>query len=244
MSAETLALRTQEQIHLVARDPVEMQNARERLEGWLPAKLQSIRAELVELERAHESASARHFAATVQNSLKSQINRAARRRSFYEKVLAAVEAGYTIIPNFPLEVFAIRVTKKKPNGTTDRLDYQPEWPSERAPNAALGEGQYKNPNPLAVKSNFKEVVGDKERTRYYIQATNWMDVEFPLVAARAEVLDATSAAMAKKVFDRIGICPPRRHGDPLIIGQVCLREGYVEKIVSFIIAWYLDLRTL
>lgn len=244
MSAKALALRTEQQIHMVARDPVEMQSARAGLEVWLRAKMQLIDSEVVELDRAFESAKSRHFSTTVQTSIRSQINRATRRRRFYEKVLAAVQANYTIIPNFPLEVFAIRVTKKKPNIVTDKLDYQPDWPAEKSTNAALGEGDFKNPNPMTIKFNCKEIVNDKERTRYYIQATDWSEVEFPLIAARAEVLDATSTAMQRKVFDRIGICPPGRQPDPLIIGQVCLRDGYEEKVVSFIIAWHLDLRTL
>jgi hypothetical protein len=242
--SEALAIQSQPSVHLVARNPVEMQSARAGLEDWLRAKIGGIDAEIVELTRAHESARSRSFALTVSNAIRGQIGKAKRRRAFYEKVLAAVEAGYTLIPNFPLDLFAIRVTKAKPTSYTERLHYKPEWPMQKAANAALGEGEYKSPAPLAIHSDNKELVGEKECVRYFIQATDYQDVEFPLIAARAEVMDATAQAMALKVFDHIGICPPARKGDPLIIGQVCMSNGWSPKIVSFIIAWHLDLRTL
>jgi hypothetical protein len=70
-------------------------------------------------------------------------------------------------------------------------------------------------------------------------------VEFPIAAAQAEVMTATQEAMALKVFDAIGICPPQRKGDPLIIGQIMMPgTRWSRKTVSFLIAWHLDLRTL
>jgi hypothetical protein len=47
------------------------------------------------------------------------------------------------------------------------------------------------------------------------------------------------------VFDTIGICPPQRKGDPLIIGQIMMPgPRWNRETVSFLIAWHLDLRTL
>jgi hypothetical protein len=70
-------------------------------------------------------------------------------------------------------------------------------------------------------------------------------------------MDATAKAMALKVFDQIGICRPVDHqnerafaasgaGDPLIIGQILRRRGTYQgpKVVSFIIAWHLNLNDL
>lgn len=244
MTEESLILRTNE-VHLVARNPSEMESARGNLEEWLQQKLGAIDEESAELERAIESASSAPFDASVASALKSQLNRATRRRAFYWKVLAAVQAGYAIIPNFPLELFAVRVTKERPTKWEEGINRKPDLPDEEPANAAAGEGEYKSPRQFVRETKTKERDSEgNEYTRYFIQATDYMDVQFPVVAARAEVLDATAEAMALKVFDQIGICPPQRKGDPLIVGQVRLGGRYSEKLVSFIIAWHLDLRTL
>jgi hypothetical protein len=246
MSETALAPRRAEtDVHLIARDPVEMKAARADLEAWLRAKISAIDAEVDELERAHESAKPRPFADTVKTALYNQITRHKRLQSYYEKLLAATEAGYTLIPNFPIDVFAVRVTKKKPTGYAERLDWKPTIDNEKPANARIGEGEYKSPNQLVRNTSSKEIIDGKEHTRYFQEATEYLDVDFPLIAARAELLDATAEAMALKVFDQIGICPPaQRRGDPMIIGQICFPNGYSPKMGSFIIAWYLDLRTL
>ena len=61
-------------------------------------------------------------------------------------------------------------------------------------------------------------------------------------------MDATAAAMAMKIFDRIGVVPQTRRkgyrGDPIVLGQITRKEGWQTKTASFLIAWYLDPRTL
>jgi len=75
--------------------------------------------------------------------------------------------------------------------------------------------------------------------------TDFQEVVFPLVAARPEIMGATADAMGLKVFDAIGICPPVRKGDPLIIGKIYGQgPNWNRKEVSFLIAWHLDLRVL
>ena len=39
--------------------------------------------------------------------------RAVKLTKYYEKMLAALEAGYCLVPNFPVDIFAIRTTRKK-----------------------------------------------------------------------------------------------------------------------------------
>jgi hypothetical protein len=73
-------------------------------------------------------------------------------------------------------------------------------------------------------------------------------VDFPLIAAVPYVMSATQQAMAKRLFDQIGVSPQdgARSADPLIIGQILgVHQGYSgRKTASFLIAWHLDLRTL
>lgn len=60
-------------------------------------------------------------------------------------------------------------------------------------------------------------------------------------------MNVVAAAMAKKIFDRIGIVPrtqQRLRGDPIVLGQITRKEGYQTKTASFLIAWYVDARTL
>jgi hypothetical protein len=78
--------------------------------------------------------------------------------------------------------------------------------------------------------------------------TGWEDIEFQLAIAHPLVMDATAAAMAMKIFDRIGVVPQTARngyrGDPIVLGQITRKEGYSTKTASFLIAWYLDPRTL
>ena len=52
--------------------------------------------------------------------------------------------------------------------------------------------------------------------------------------------------MSMKIFDRIGIVRDRQQtsGDPIVLGQITRKVGYQLKTASFLIAWYLDPRTL
>jgi hypothetical protein len=80
--------------------------------------------------------------------------------------------------------------------------------------------------------------------------TEFNEAEFPVMAAHPVVMEATARARDMNVFDQIGICPPTRRrgkGDPLIIGQIIEtmpKWGEPPKVISFLIAWYLDLRTI
>lgn len=77
------------------------------------------------------------------------------------------------------------------------------------------------------------------------KAVSFAELEFPLAIAHPVVMDATSHAMALKIFDRIGIVPQSlRHGDPIVLGQIIRKQGWQTKTASFLIAWYLDVRTL
>jgi hypothetical protein len=69
---------------------------------------------------------------------------------------------------------------------------------------------------------------------------------FPLNVARPQIMEATAQAMVAKCFDEIGICPQTKQADPLIIGRIATkRRGWQEpSMISFLIAWHLDLRTL
>lgn len=236
----------QETVHLVARNPVEMQNAQANLKAWLTGKIGSVETDIADFKAAIEHAKQSKWGMAPLLKAKNKI---VGERVFYQKLLDAVEAGYTIIPEFPIDVFAIRVTREmptqKPQSTTYSSSPDRLLSNENPDIVPTGEGEYKSPSQLVERWSDTETEGDKTVTRKWIAPTGFNDVIFPLRAARIEVMDATSEAMALKVFDRIGICPATKKADPLIIGQVLGRKsGYSQKCVNFLIAWHLNLNDL
>ncbi len=241
-----VSVQFEETVHLVARNPMEMQNAQGNLKAWLTGKIGIIESEIADLEAAIDHAKQSKWSTAALSKVKSK---AVGERVFYQKLLDAVEADYAIVPEFPIDVFAIRVTRELPRAPAQSSSYSSGVSvSDELPDTApTGEGDYKSPSQMVQRWEEKETNKEgKESTRHWMRATDFQDVVFPVRAARVEVMDATSKAMALKVFDRIGICPPsRRNADPLIIGQVLGRKyGYSQKTVSFLIAWHLNLNEL
>lgn len=240
-------------VHLVARNPVEMQNAQADLAVWLKHKLTDLEIEVRELNTSVAEAQTNGWATAA---LVRARNKTLGQQSYYFKILSAVEAGYTIIPEFPIDVFAIRVTRGGVRAATAQSNSTWGWPTienERPDIAKAGEGEYKNPEQLVRHQEYKEQKDGKEVVTRYTTPSRFQDeVIFPLRAARPIVMNATAQAMALKVFDQIGICEPTRvpglglrSGDPLIIGQILgRRTGWNQKCASFIIAWYLNLNEL
>lgn len=231
-------------VHLVARNPVEMQNAQADLAVWLKDKIVECEIDVQDYEAALTTAKQNGWATSSLNRAK---NKAVGERTFYSKLLTAVEAGFTIVPEFPIDVFAVRVQRQRPNVKAQSSTYSTPRVADEAPDILqAGVGRYVSPSQTVQNREFKETKDGKEITRYWQKPVGLRDVVFPVRSARVEVMNATASAMALKVFDQIGICPQTRRGsDPLIIGQILgQKQGYTQKTVSFIIAWHLDLRTL
>lgn len=231
----------QPMVHLVARNPVEMQEARQGLAGWLTAKIAEVGAEMADYQESLAQAVKNKWGA---KGLKKAISSAFYRQEFYKKTLAAVDAGFTIVPEFPIDVFAIRVQRDAPEGAIQTSRYgRAIAEDERCEILPTGAGDYASPRPKTV--TWKETRTDNQEKGYkvnLIQPTALQPVEFPIRSARAEVMSATAEAMALKVFDEIGICPQTRKADPLIIGRVLLPGS--DKTVNFLIAWHLNLNEL
>lgn len=252
--------------HLIATSPLEMQAARGDLQAWLEQRLTILERDIIEANRALEEARKNNWSTIAFTAAR---NRAVDEETFYNKILAAVEAGYTIIPDFPIQVFAVRRGEDPRqetmtfvgvhNGRNTGLGRP--IPTDSAP---AGVGDYRNPLP-AVSDWTREntlATPENKQPRYYTTVTRWRHpaapISFPKTSARSPVMRATAKAMKEKTFDRIGVCLPTtevaggrqvqqgvRAGDPLIIGQIVgKRVGSRQKVVSFIIAWHLDLNEL
>lgn len=232
-----------EKLHLVARDPQQMAAAQADLALWLNHKVASYESEVSELANALAVAKQNKWATST---LASQHRKAIVRHRFYQKTLLAVQQGYTIIPNFPIDVFAIRVRKESPKYQfLERKNWPPNMEDEKPQILDAGEGRYQSPSQSVNQGETTEQQTDgSEVTKHWMETAGFADVEFPIIAARPEVMSAAAHAMAAKVFDQIGICPQSRRGDPLIIGQIREKNGWSSKTVSFLLCWHLDLRTL
>lgn len=251
--------------HLVATSPLEMQAAQGDLKAWLEQRLTILERDIVEANRALEEARKNGWATVA---LVHARNRAVDDETFYNKILMAVEAGHTIIPDFPIQVFAVRAEgsdKAEQHTWTGHVNKDELWLSKPAQADCLpaGAGEYRNPLPEVQSwSGFKQKNAEgKEYIPYTVRRTGRPvgPIVFPSTTARSPIMRATAAAMSEKTFDQIGVCLPvqpdagirrarenaGRAGDPLVIGQVLRkRTGSVQRAVSFIIAWYLNLDEL
>lgn len=236
--------------HAVAVNATEMQQSQAQIKGFLEEKVLVINQELTEMEKALESSKKRQW---VTGPIYNQVVRIRQRHTYYTKLLAAVHAGFTIVPNMPCDMFAIRVSRPLPREGSqtnegERVWIAPTIPLEKAESLALGDGRYESPQQRTYESHSEATSpeGKKIHKKSTIATRRWMDIEFPIAAAHPVVMDATGHALSLKIFDRIGLVGPgiRRRGDPIILGQIFYRSGYTEKVTSFLIAWHLDMRTL
>lgn len=227
---------------LLATDPQGMAEAQGHLREWFHKKILSLGEDLHEVQAAVDKAKKNKWPMAT---LRNQLSRISREIVFYHKAQTAVEAGYFLIPNFPIDVFAVRKAKEipPPNGGKNRWEEGVIKP-EKLPQ---GEGKYVS--GVATRS-IVDVVKEVDSkgtvtTHNWFENTELRDVSFPVVAMKAEVMMEMEKAFALKLFDDIGICPPTRRPDPMIIGRIhAPKTGYTEKTMSFLICWFLDPKTL
>lgn len=233
-----------EDLQLTAVLPQEMITAQAQLLTWCGKKVAAVEYDVRELALAVEQAKRNGWGSSA---LVRHHGIAMKKLEYYVKLQAAVQAGYYIVPNFPITYFAVRTDKKKPVKmlTTDRW-FRRGSKEQLTHDMPLGEGEYKNPDPVIHQSGF---VNTEETERNY-WAEDWQDeIEFPISMAKPLIMEVTAQAMAMKIFDRFGIMPAVvKNEDPLIIGQIVMRSrgsyGHREKIVSFMIAWHLNTNVL
>lgn len=229
-------------VHLVASTPEEMQAAQGSLAEWFRQKVSIVKDEARD---ATDCCIAATNAGWKTGPFERRERIAEGRLKFYEKCLAAVDAGYVIVPNFPVDVFAIRTAKRKPK----EAESDSRWSQfeQQAQTLPVGQGRYVDPLPKVFQRTRHET--DKKtglvnpKTYYYPKEFD--EIEFPISVAKPMVMKATHRAMATKIFDEIGCLPNRRtKGDPIVTGAVMFREGASEKRLTFLIAWWVDTRDL
>lgn len=233
-------------IAVTAENADEMKQCQGAIIDWCSSKVDQLEAEWKEVRDAYDYAVKQKWRNDV---LKRQSERAFKRFDFYKRMLIALEHGYQIVPSFPVTAFAIRTDKKNPL----RM-YTTSWQqkhTQEPPVLPTGEGEYKNPFPLVRELQITPATKTTSEKKSY-WADSWKDLEFPLSMAKPQIMEATTRAMALKIFDDVGILPgyhpsegtrPPR-GDPIIVARL-LHPGTTHKwatkrYVTFIIAWHLN----
>lgn len=223
-----------------ANSPTEMAQAQKAMIAWCDERLAIEASNLEDASVNRDATAASGFSS---HGWVTQVKTIERKMEFYEKVKAALQAGYYIVPPFPIDIFAIRTTAKTPRGGWTTRNWRTAH-EQSAQVLAAGEGRYVSPDPLLETDTFEESDG-KGGTRW---VKNWRtseftEVDFPFALARGEIMQATAGAMAAKVFDRIGVLPATRAADPIVCGQILMPHRRRAPL-TFFVAWWLDTRTL
>lgn len=246
-----LAVTGAQDIEVIAETPLEMRESNQQLIAWCEQKIKSLRVDHIELEASYKAAVTHKWKSST---LKRHADLAKKRIEFYRKIKGALEHGFYIVPNFPVRIFAIRTTKDKPLAlvSVGRSSWDHNDKEQKPGPLPEGEGEYKNPFPVIwqtdMTANLPEDKRAKGERQFQHSAKEFDEIDFPLNMARPRIMEATSRAMALKVFDDFGVLPsPYRKADPMVIARIKdpRPKGWGEgKTISFIIAWSLDTRTI
>jgi len=229
---------------VIATSPKDMEAGQRSLILWAARKIQGIKSEIAEA-----ADQLKIFQEKKWNTVawKAEIAKKERRAEFYRKIKMALEAGYYIVPPFPIDLFAIRTKAPSPKSMDGRNRDNHDQSAMILPAEV---GRYVDPKPALESYDDTEKNHKGEMvpvTKYY--ASEFRDVEFPFGLARAEIREATDKAMRLRIFDQLGVLPSVRKPDPIICGQILVpdKPNYrysTREAITFFVAWWLDTRTL
>lgn len=224
---------------VVAEHPGQLQDAQKALVEWFTRKVKAIDAELLDARKSLSDARLHGWRVQPFQKVIRDLEVA---YDYYGKAKTAVSEGYCIVPDFPVDVVAVRTSKDMPTGGEVTSGWRPTI-TEKAEKLPEGVGEY-------VDSNVKVTHGyeyeDKSSSgtlvkKHWWEASEFRDVALPVKFMKPRVLEATQHAMAMKIFDEIGVLPARRKSDPLVVGRILGPKG---KSMTFLIAWFIDTKDL
>jgi len=227
---------------VLARNPKEMMEAQAELKVWFQQKLEQIDAEILEANANIEQARKGHIRTGPFRRLSQELN---RKRVAYEKALAAVEAGYFLIPDFPIEILCVRTSRKRPPTAikSHKGYHSPHIPHVETNSPPLGEGKNVSQVPFAKEWT----IGAGDSTTTLAKATEFDEtLDFPFRVVKPQVMSELTRAAQLKIFDQIGFIRQARR-DPMVIGQVVFKtpgRWAPDKIFNFLITWWIDTRDL
>lgn len=239
-------------LSLVALTPSDVPAQQAQLVGWCDRTLKELHQDLSDCDDNMRIAM-EHAWATA--NLERAYQKLKRRITYIEKIKAASEHGYLIVPNFDVEVMAVRVRtdrQQHAEGADSATSYTPSAPNlppVRADLLAVGDGMYVDDALARTKTRWHTPDGKGGSEKHVlVKSTGYDTVDFPVVMVKPLVMDATALAMSRKIFDRIGVVTGRKE-DPIVVGQIIdpRQPGSKwgrPKVVSFFIAWWFDTRVL
>lgn len=233
-------LDTADDFTVFANNPADMIGAQKSMILWCARKIQTEKVEMAEAQANLDAAKAHKWSPAA---WAKQVKLRADKIEFYKKIKMALEAGYYIVPPFPVDTFAIRVkANAAPKGNWSDSSWHRFEQSTKM--LAAGEGHYVSPRPSREMTSFpvKRKDGTEVQIKHW-RPSEFIAADFPFKLAKAEIMEATRAAMGLKVFDRMGALPASRAPDPIICGEILLphRKG---QSVTFFVSWWLDTKTL
>jgi hypothetical protein len=223
---------------LVALSPHDVGPAQVQLSSWCRGKIVALGSELREHRQNLRHARASKWKTTGWSSM---VAKTKRRMIYYAKIKSAVDAGYLVVPNFDIDVFAVKTTRPTPPRIDDHTGAEPDL-------APAGRGRYVDDVVFSYASSRTVTNRDgTTRTVNYDVPTGYdFEPDIPLRGVKPIILDATQRALALRIFDQIGVVKQRKQ-DPIIVGQIIDPDHngkYWKKTVCFFIAWWLDPSTL
>ena len=235
------------ELQLIAYSRDQMALAQTKLVGWAQRKIAEYQEQVQNASLAKTAALAGNFNTAP---FQKMLTRAATMVEFYEKVEAALAAGYTIIPDLPVDVFSIRTMKSRPKPMASKWSNDTRAQTSESP--PIGHGDYVDSDPLSAHTRTEYIEDSKTKDlnpQRIFAAVEFRDViDFPMSMAKAEIMEEVDAAMQHKVFDEIGVLPNRRiqKKDPVVVGIIKdpRSSAYSKRRLMFLIAWYLDTATL
>ncbi len=231
-------------LSLTAIHPEEFTFCQQALIKWCRKKIELMKREQTENEDNLRHALKSKFRSTPFKRAAAMFG---KRAEFYSKMLKALEAGYTIIPNMPLQLFAVRTTQTKTK-SWKLVKWQSDISDIEAKALAESEGRWVNPNPFVTEMIRKDEKGQDVKMFYADDISE--EIDFPIVMAKPQIMEATSRAMALSIFDEFGILPDNsKKGDPMILATMLdpRPSGWsyrTRKRVTFLIGWHLSTATL
>lgn len=237
------------EIEVMAEQPQEMEQCQRSLIDWARGKVASLQADAAELKESYELAVKNKWKSST---LKRHMEKALAEVVYYTKMLGAFEAGYVLVPNMPGAIFAVRTDKVCPSKVW-KYHYYDVSTQPAKTSLPPGEGQYVAHRNKVHEHQSTDSQGKVIKTLY--RATDFGELEFPFALSKPRLMEATSRAMALRLFDEFMILPAEAapsggrttvtRQDPIILGVIAMRyDAYRSKKASFMIAWHINTRDL
>lgn len=248
-----------EDIVVVAKTREDMQLAQLQLRGWVDKKIATLENEVTEAQANLDMATKRKWATAP---FRKALTLVQGRVGYYQRMKAALEAGYVIMPDMPGMTIAVRTSQRGPRRATRKSHaWNTTLPSATSDGSEPGKGRYISPDiKYDTWSKQAQDSQGRQTTTHLARARSFdPEFEFPVKFVKPQIFDETSRAMLLKVFDEIGIIGigspkpgarlpsttvTRVDRDPIVLGRIVRYEGPKRFTCAFLIAWWLDTKAL